>query len=199
MSNSILDLLGSQLGGANLQQISQILGTAPDATNKAISGALPMLLSGLAKNAAQPEGASALHKALDSHDGGLLDSAMDLFQGLSGANGDGILGHVLGDRRETAERGLSKMSGLDTASIGRLLALLAPLVMSALSKQRNSGGLGVDGLQDLLNREHRQVEERDPGLMGTLGKLLDRDNDGSFMDEAMQMGGSLLGGLFGKR
>ncbi len=199
MSDSILDLLGSQLGGANLQQISQILGTDPDATSKAISGALPMLLSGLARNAANPEGAASLHKALDRHDGSLLDQAMDMFQGLQGANGDGILGHVLGDRRETAERGLSKMSGLDTATIGRLLVLLAPLVLGALGKQKNSNGLGVEGLQDLLNRENRQVEERDPGLMGTLGKLLDRDNDGSFMDEAMQMGGSLLGGLFGKR
>ncbi|HXU45749.1 MAG TPA: DUF937 domain-containing protein [Thermoanaerobaculia bacterium] len=194
--SSILDSLTSSLSG-NAEQISGLLGTDPNGTAKAIQAAIPMLLGGLKQNAATPEGADALHRALDAHDGGLLDQAMDLFGGLQSADGSGILGHILGDRQGAAQAGIAKASGLDPAQVARILALVAPLVMAALGKAKQSQGLDPGGLSDLLGREHAHVEAQSPGLMGMLGQVLDRNHDGSMLDDALQMGGGLLGSLFG--
>ncbi len=194
--SSIFEQLTSQLGG-NADQISQLIGADSGATAKAIQAAIPMLVTGLAKNAQAPGGADALNGALDQHDGSILDSAMDMFSGLGGSNGGGILGHILGSNQGAAEQGLAKASGLDLSQIARLLPLLAPLVMAALGKAKQNNGLDAGGLTDLLGREHAHAEASQPGLMGMLGGLLDKNNDGSMMDEAMQMGTSLLGSLFG--
>jgi len=53
--------------------MSAQLGTDTAATSNAISMALPILLGGLSKNAANAEGAAALDNALNVHDGGILD------------------------------------------------------------------------------------------------------------------------------
>ncbi len=204
--SSIFEQLTSQLGG-HTDQIAQMLGADPGATAKAIQAAIPMLVTGMAKNAQQPGGADALHSALAQHDGSILDSAINVFselqanQGGGGIGGGGIggsiLGHILGNNRGAAEQGLAKASGLDLSQIARLLPLLAPLVLAVLGKAKSTQGLDTGGLTDLLGREHEHAQAQQPGLMGMLGSLFDKNHDGSMVDEAMQMGTGLLGSLFG--
>lgn len=194
--SSIFEQLTSQLGG-HTDQIAETLGADPGATAKAIQAAIPLLVAGMAKNAQQPGGADALHNALDQHDGSILDSALNVFSELQTNQGGGILGHVLGANRGAAEQGLAQASGLDLSQIARLLPLLAPLVLGALGKAKQTQGFDVNGLQDLLGREREQAQAQQPGLMGMLGSLFDKNHDGSVMDEAMQMGTGLLGSLFG--
>lgn len=198
--SSIFEQLTSQLGG-HTDQIAEVLGADPGSTAKAIQAAIPMLVTGMAKNAQHPEGASSLHNALDQHDGSILDSALNVFSELQGNQGGGIgggiLGHILGANRGAAEQGLAKASGLDLSQIARLLPLLAPLVLGALGKAKQTQGFDVNGLQDLLGRERERAQAQEPGLMGMLGNLFDKNHDGSVMDEAMQMGTGLLGSLFG--
>ena len=49
----------------------------------------------------------------------------------------------------------------------------------------------------MLGRERQRVERREPAAGGLLGQLLDRDGDGSAMDDVAQIGGSILGSLLG--
>ncbi len=194
--SSIFEQLTSQLSG-HTDQIAETIGADPASTARAIQAAIPLLVTGMAKNVQQPGGASALHSALEQHDGGILDQALNVFSELQGNQGGGILGHILGANRGAAEQGLAKASGLDLSQIMRLLPLLAPLVLGALGKAKRNHGLDEGGLTDLLGREKAHVQEQQPGLMGMLGGLLDKNHDGSVMDEAMEMGTSLLGSLFG--
>ncbi|HXU33849.1 MAG TPA: DUF937 domain-containing protein [Thermoanaerobaculia bacterium] len=198
--SSIFEQLTSQLDG-HTDQIAEAIGADPGATAKAIQAAIPMLVTGMAKNVQQPGGADALHSALGQHDGSLLDSALNVFSELQGNQGGGIgggiLGHILGANRGAAEQGLAKASGLDLSQIARLLPLLAPLVLAVLGKAKHTQGLDTGGLTDLLGREHEHAQAQQPGLMGMLGSLFDKNHDGSMMDEAMQMGGGLLGSLLG--
>ena len=71
-SSSVLNALQAQLGPETIQRMSTQLGTDTAATSNAISMALPILLGGLSKNAANAEGAAALDNALTAHDGGIL-------------------------------------------------------------------------------------------------------------------------------
>lgn len=208
----LMDMLGAALGGNTQQQLAEQIGADPQQTGNAIQAALPMLLSGLTQNASQPEGAEALHGALQrDHDGSLLDSLGGLLGGASGgllagvaggilggadrqqADGAGILGHVLGDRQETAHQAVAQSSGLNAGQVAALMATLAPIVMGALGKIQRSNHLDANGLAAMLQGEHAQAAQAQPGLMGLATQLLDRNRDGNAMDDVMKGIGGLLG------
>src|SRR5574342_1151632 len=126
---SVLDMLKGQIGGDALSQVSQRLGVNQGQIQQAIGAALPVLLSALARNAAKPEGATALHEALvNDHDGSVLDNLRGAVSRTDLTDGNAILGHVLGARRPAVETGVSRLSGLDPSRVTQLLAVLAPVV-----------------------------------------------------------------------
>lgn len=197
--SQLLEMVSQQLGGQNLTTLSRQIGADEQATQNAISMALPLLLGGLAKNSAQPQGAAALDRALTNHDGGLLDNVGAMLgSGGLGTAGAGILGHILGQRRAPVEQGISKASGLQPQQVGRLLMLLAPIVMAALSRMKQQNNVSGTELGDVLQREKADVATKNPGAGGLLG-MLDSDNDGSIADDLARMAPGMLGGLFGGR
>lgn len=189
---SMLDLLQQRLGGDAVQQISRRLGADHGTTQTAIAAALPMLVGALARNAQNPQGAGALANALQrDHDGSILDDVAGYLGGGQSADGNAILGHVLGTRQQTVQQGLGQATGLDASKAGMLLSMLAPLVMGALGKTARERGLDPGGLAGMLGGEQQRAAQTAPaGVMGMLGKLLDRDGDGSVMDD---IGGLLKG------
>ena len=196
--SSILDSLQNHLGPDTIQQISNQIGSDPAATQNAIGMALPMLLSGLSSNAAQPEGAAALDTALGQHDGSILDNLGGLLGGAAGGGiGGAILGHILGSKRTPVEEGVARGSGLNTQQVGKLLILLAPIVMGVLGRMKQQGGMSADQLPDVLNRGKADLEARAPST-GGLGAMLDQNRDGSIADDVLRAGTSVLGGLFRK-
>jgi len=195
---SLLDMLGEQLGGDALHQIGRQVGAHPEATSKAVSAALPMLISAMAKNTAHEKGAGSLLGALDrDHDGSILDDVAGFLGGGETSAGAGILGHVLGGRQAGVEQAIGKSSGLDAGQVGQILAMLAPVVMGALSRQRQQKGLDASGLAGLLTSERQRIETHHPHNSGILGQLLDSDGDGEIGDDLGKLGMGLLGSLFG--
>ncbi len=188
---SILDTLSARLDERALSQLSTRLGADEGNTSKAIAAAVPLLLGALAQNATAGEGAQRLHDALArDHDGSALDDPAGAADARPG-DGDAILGHILGDRRGIAEQGISRASGLDLSKVAPLLALLAPVVMGALGQARRKDGLDAGGLSRVLGAEREALGAQSPGVLGALSRLLDRDKDGSVLDDV----GGLLGGL----
>lgn len=191
---SLIDTVMGQLGDDGIAALSQNLSADSDATGKAVTAALPLLFGALAKNARTPEGASALSGALDrDHDGSVLDGLTDLLaQKRAPADEDGILRHVLGDRRPRAEAGLSKLSGLDGTQVASMLTTLAPIVMASLGRAKRQSGLDAGGISDLLAGEKSRAESA--GLGGLAG-FLDQDDDGQIADDVL---GGLAKGLMGR-
>jgi hypothetical protein len=191
-------ILQDALSGNNVSQISQAIGADESSTSNAIQAALPMLLGGLANNSASETGAAGLAGALDrDHDGSVLDDIGGLIAGQFGgnaANGAGILGHIFGGSTPTVEQGVSQASGLDMSKVGPLLAILAPIVMGAIGRARQSGEVGTSDLGGFLGGAAQQMGGGNSGLMGMLGGLLDRDRDGSAVDDVVGMLGGMLGG-----
>lgn len=190
---SLLDLISSQLGSGVNSQISQQLGTDSGKTENAISSALPMILGAISRNTKSQEGAGALASALEKdHDGSILDNLGGFLQNAQQGPGDGILKHVLGDKRGMVEQAVAGKSGLDLASTAKLMTTLAPVVLGAIGKAKKEQNLDTAGLQDMLGREKDHQEARPDVDTGFVGKLLDRDGDGDIMDDI----GGLLKGLF---
>ncbi|MEM7519333.1 MAG: DUF937 domain-containing protein, partial [Planctomycetota bacterium] len=95
-------------------------------------------------------------------------------------DGAGILKHLLGGKKQNVERNVAKSSGLDLGAAAKLLPLLAPVVMSALSKKKSESNLDANALGGLLNTERADIERRAPASKSLLGGLLDQDGDGDF-------------------
>ena len=202
--NSILDLLADRIGGDNIGQIAGAIGASPQQTQTAVAAALPAILTALNRNTNSLDGAQSLAGALDrDHDGSLLDHLGGFLGGqLSGkqADGGGILGHVLGGRRQQVEQGVAQASGLDMAQVAKLLAVLAPIVMAALGKRKRQAGLDEAGLSGILGEDATRARQAAPsGVIGALSGFLDQDGDGSIQDDLLaQAGKAALGKLFGR-
>ncbi|MBK8108999.1 MAG: DUF937 domain-containing protein [Saprospiraceae bacterium] len=202
----ILQMLQGQLGEGMIEQLAGQIGADKDQTAAAANGVFSALLSGINKNVADPQGAQSFMSALErDHDGSILDNIGDIIMGGASApstpttNGAGILNHVLGNNQGGIADAIGKMSGMDSGKVTQLLITLAPMVLGMLGKMRNneqvnSGG----GLIDLIGKTVQgSTEQQSSGSIFT--RLLDRDGDGSVMDDLLQMGSqSLLGGLFKK-
>jgi len=203
--SSILDVLGSQLDASTLARLGDQVGATPEQTSAAVSAALPALLGALQRNSATPQGEAALGSALDrDHDGSILDNLGSLLGGGPSPSHVRSLDHIFRDKRGRVEDVVAQRSGLDSGQVMKLLAMLAPLVLGALSRARQrsgpaaqSGG-GGGGLGDLLGAALGGLRQQ-PGAAGggglggglgsILGGMLDRDGDGSFLDDLLGGGG----------
>lgn len=189
---SMLDSLMDQLGDDKLNALSNSVGADPAATRNALAAALPAILAGLARNSANADGAAALSKALEEdHDGGLLDDLSGFLRQGDASAGDGILGHVFGDRRKAVENVVSKSSGIDSAKAAKLLAMAAPLIMAWLGRKKRQDHLDPDSLGRVLREQNQSVQTASPQL-GGLARILDADGDGGVADDIVAGLGKLF-------
>ncbi|CAN5171246.1 DUF937 domain-containing protein [soil metagenome] len=193
---SLEDLLGQQQSNQAVDQISQMLGSNQTVTNTAIQMALPMILSGLANQAASPQGAESLNNAIEQdHSGGLLDNLMGYLGGgmsqpqetTRQTDGIGILGHIFGQKQGAVAQEVSKNTGLDVGQVAKLLITLAPIVMAYLGKQKQQQNLGADGLSELLQNKQQQIQSSGNPMLDMMTGMLDKDGDGSAMDDLASM------------
>jgi len=209
----ILDLLNSDIGKTIISGVSGSTGTDENRTSSVLTMALPVMMKAMERNAAaSPEGAQGLLGAImDKHDGSILDNLGGLFSGGVDedvkTDGDKILGHVLGAKKEGVQQVIGQKAGLDAGSVGDILKVAAPILMGVLGKQAKQNNVSstndLGGLLGGLLGGSSAKEEQ-----SFLEKILDADGDGSVVDDVagMVLGsakkkgglGGLLGGLFGK-
>ena len=202
---SLQDLLGPQQGQEAVQEISSNVGADPSAVNSVIQAALPTILGSLANNASTPQGAESLNSALEQdHDGSILDNIGGLGSMIFGgaqeaaapprqADAGGILGHILGGNQGAVVQDASSQSGLGAGQVAQILMMLAPLVMAYLGKQKQQQGVGADGLGGLLGgllgggQAAAAPQSSGNAMMDMASSVLDRDGDGSSVDDIASM------------
>ena len=184
---TITDGLLNEMQGQPIDQISRQLGLSPSQTQQAVTAALPLLVGSLGRKAQQPGNADALAGALErDHTGNDISSVLGAALG-GGGQGQKILGHIFGERRDNAATGLGSATGLPPDKAQMLLKVLAPVVMAYLAKrmfdkrQANQTAT-AEPVPQVLGRELQHEEEqitRRGGLGGgLLGAVLDRNRDG---------------------
>jgi len=154
----------------------------------------------LNKNAAKPEGLQGLYGALEkTHDGGILNNIGDLLSGSASgkdADGMGILSHLLGGSNIfNVINMISKGSGMSRNNTMTLLMDLAPVALGMLGKEKKQQQMQPANLLDYLKTSNQEVQQKMP-QQSLIEKMLDRDGDGSAMDEIAGMGMKVLGNLF---
>lgn len=189
----ITELLNSSLGQSIIQNVASQFGMDQKEASGAVSAAIPTILAGMTKNAQSKEGAESLNRAIESkHDGSLLDNLSGILQGHTQElqqDGDGILGHVFGNKRSAVEQGISNKTGVSSSKIGPLLSTVAPIVMAYLGKEKRQTSTNAGGLGDLLGglMGGAKQSRSGGGIMDLISGALDKDGDGDAMDDILDM------------
>jgi hypothetical protein len=192
--DALTQQLIQQLAGEGITQISRKIGADEQTTKAALSTALPLLVSALAKNTSKTEGAQSLNQALTKdHDGSILNDVPGYLENPEAANGAKILGHVLGSQQSAVTKGLTQGTGLNSEQVDQLLQIGAPLLMGLLGQQQQQKGFDPNGLSTYLGGQQQKAQESDPDLMGALNTLLDADKDGTALDDVIGMAAKLFG------
>src|SRR6185436_8970047 len=181
---NILDAIVNAQDGAAVRQLGSQVGLAPDQATAAVSALVPALAAGFQRNLQSQGGMENLMSALSSgNHGQYIDNPTSLGGETAVADGNGILGHLLGSKdvsREVASRA-SAQTGLSPDVLKQMLPLAATLMMGAFSKQSASvssvgAGLGNSGR----------------GIAAMLTPLLDRNHDGSIIDDVSSINGGFM-------
>ena len=162
------------VGSGGLQKLGGQFGLDGDAVEKVMGQVVPALGRGLKNNTGSAGGLEGLMGALKG--GGhqrYLDDVGTAASPEGVAEGNGILGHILGSKdvsRNLAAHAASA-SGVSSDIIKKMLPMLATMAMGSLSKQTNQGAQLQSGGQQ----------------GGLLSSLLDSDNDGSALDDVLNL------------
>lgn len=156
---------------------------------KLIPQLAPLILAGLKRQKDTRGGDERVDHILNKYgDASVLNNIKDLVANKAQAqDADPNLGGLLGDAGGLqAAQALAKKMNIDPSTIMKMIPALAPLILGALSKKRDTGGTGISGV----------------------GSMLDADGDGSILDDVagfllkggsstQTRGGGLLGSLLG--
>ncbi|WP_262149320.1 DUF937 domain-containing protein [Chryseobacterium foetidum] len=194
---SLLDLLTGNTGNQVAEQAENKFGVSKTQILALLAVAAPLVISYLRNKSQDAKEAESLNNALDKdHDGSILDdvSQADARQGEGGS----ILSHIFGNDKNTVENNLSQNTGISMDKIGPILAMLAPVIMGYIGKEKQQNNVGAGGLGDLLggilgNAQNQSQASSDP-LSNILGSVLGGGGAQSSGGGLGDILGSVLGG-----
>ncbi|MFC6269581.1 DUF937 domain-containing protein [Frigoriflavimonas asaccharolytica] len=197
---SLIDLITGSTGNQVATQAENKFGISKGQVIALLAVAAPLVISYLKNKSKDAKEAEALNNALDrDHNGSILNdpSQAEARQ----AEGGSILDHIFGGQKSTVENQLSQNTGISMEKIGPILAMLAPVIMGYIGKEKQSSGVtSGGGLGDLLGgilgsaNQQAQGENTNP-INDILGGIL--GNGGSSPESGNPLGsilGSVLGG-----
>lgn len=180
----VLTAIVNAQDGAAVRQLGAQLGLGEDQAAAALSALVPALAAGVQRNIQNEGGLASLTSALSSgRHGQYLDNPTTLASQSAVADGNGILGHLLGSKdvsREVASRAAAQ-TGLSADLLKRMLPLAATLMMGAFSKRSGNASSMTAGLGGA-----------EGGIAAMLTPLLDQNRDGSIFDDVTSMIGRVI-------
>lgn len=212
---NILEAILNAQGGGAASNLGRQFGLDGQQTQSALSALLPALAGAMTQNAQAPGGMEALLGALQGgQHSRYLDDPASLGDPRTVQDGNGILGHLFGSKevsREVAARA-SQQTGIGSDILKQMLPVVAAMVMGGLSRGsappaapggmgglggNTAGGLGgLAGLAGALLGGGRAPGasggQGAGGLLDMLTPMLDRNRDGSALDDVLGMAASFL-------
>jgi len=186
-----------------ISDVAARLGVDEQTARAAVEQALPALVSGLEANAKDPGGAASLEKAVARHSPALVDGGVNLDE-VDTDDGDKIVSHIFGPNREQVVATLGAqpapaVGGLGSV-VGKLLPILAPIVLSYLSKQflqHKQSTETVQPTEPMQPKASKPAEPEQDGLGGLLGGLLGGGSSSASSGSSGGGIGDILGGILG--
>ena len=154
-------------------QMASAAGLDASVAQKAMTAAVPSILSTLAEVADKPGGARMLAKAVSEQPADLLGNIASSFTGSAqmAEKGTGLLSSLLGGGGlGILTSTVAKFLGISEGSMRTLMGLLTPVIMGVLGREQGAAHLGANGLTRMLTEQKDAIAA---ALPPGLGKLLD--------------------------
>lgn len=195
---SLIDLLTGNTGNQVAEKAETKFGISKNQIIALLAVATPLVISYLRNKSQDNKEAEALNSALEKdHDGSILDDTSQLEARQN--EGGSILSHIFGNEKSTVENQLSQNTGISIDKIGPILAMLAPVIMGYIGKEKQQNNVGAGGLGDLLGgilggaQTQAQQQHSNP-LNDILGSVLGGGQSQSSGNPLNDILGSVLGG-----
>lgn len=156
-------IASSLLSSDSLKGLSNLTGASNKDITGVLTSALPSLLSGATEQAKDKKTSESFATALAQH---AKDDTSDLtsFLGKVDLNdGAKIIGHLLGSGKEETVKKAAKASGVSEKKTGDILSAIAPMLLS------------------LLGQQAEEDDDKESGVNGLVGALLDNVDVGSLL------------------
>ena len=175
MAVNLVELVKGYLTPDIVQKAASFVGESESATQKAMNGIVPTLIAGLANQASTSGGAEKLSRILDTgkYDGSALNNLGSLFSGgettqKAITQGKDTLSSLFGNKTDGLVDQIARFAGLRTGSAASLLALVLPLILSLLGRQRSTIGQSPSALASLLGEQKGFLSGLLPAGIGSL-------------------------------
>ena len=179
--NLLESILNAKEGGA-VSQLANQFGLNEDQAASAIQNLLPALAGGLQRNINQGGLDSLIGALTNGQHQRYLDDPSMLGSEEARDDGNGILGHILGSKdvsRQVAAQA-STRTGISESVLKQMLPVVASLAMGALSRHSTASTASSGGLSAAAS-----ASAGGSGILGMLAPLLDRNRDGSVVDDIL--------------
>ncbi|MBR7088853.1 MAG: DUF937 domain-containing protein [Mogibacterium sp.] len=162
--NDILKLMMSR-GAA--EQVSQQAGIPVDDALAVMGDVLPMLLKGMQGQATNQSTQQGFLQALSDHSKQDTSDLSKFFKNVDTDDGAKIVNHLLGQEKEAVAAKAKKKSGIDTKTVLKIMAILAPLLMTKMgsaakeSEKTVKGNIGAADVMELVGGLSDGVDMKD--------------------------------------
>ena len=198
----LFDLIAKAQNGQGMELLAKQFNLNQQQTQLAMEALLPAFSEGLKRNTSDPMGMGGFLQAMGSgNHAKYFEDATSAFSGSGVAEGNGILGHLFGNKdvsRAVAAQAASA-TGIGQEILKQMLPVIASMVMGGLFKQSsgqmsNAAGMGTNPIGDIIEQMMKQGMGQQPQrqqaptpMDNPLGKILEGMLGGV-------LGGALSGG-----
>ncbi len=165
-------LAGTLLSSDSIDGLSSLTGASGKDVSSVLAQALPSLLSGAKDQANNKDTKDSFVTALADHAKGNTKDLGSFLGNVDLKDGSKIITHLLGSDKKDVLSNISKETGVSEKKTSDILSAIAPLLMSLLGQQTN------------------EDDDKDSGIEGLLGNLLDNVDIGSMLTGLLTDNGS---------
>jgi outer membrane protein OmpA-like peptidoglycan-associated protein len=177
MATNLIEVVKTYFTPDVVDKAAYFLGESIPDTHKAVAAAVPTTVAALTNMASTSGGAEQIARMLDSgkYDGSALGNLGSLFGGgvltqEAIGTGKGLIESLFGDKLGSVVDLMTRSVGIRSSSVLSLMALVAPVVMHVVGRQRALAGGGLSTLTTLLGDQRSFLGPMLPaGLASLLG------------------------------
>ncbi len=173
MSFNLLDSVKGIFTSDLVSKMASSFGENEGGIQKAISGGIPAVLTGLLHKAGSSDGASSLlNMAKDAAGSGILGNIGNLLGGGSMlSKGLDMVKGLFGDKANSITSMIANFAGIRESSASSVLSAAAPAALGVLGKQVTQNNMGVSGLTSFLAEQKDNILKAVPSGLNLAGAL----------------------------
>jgi len=176
MSFNILDAVKGHLTPELISRISSYLGESESGVSKALSAAVPVILSSLAVKAnSGDKGANEVfNSAKEASSSGVLSQLSGFLDKDSGmmAKITGWIKSLLGDNAGGIISAIASFAGIKSSSVSSVFNVATSTSLATIGEHTTQSGLSISGLSGLLNEQKSKLLNAIPAGLGNITGLL---------------------------